>query len=118
MSSQALTKDSGWLSDEVKIICGRYIFILLLRKGVSKTTQPSDFFSVPVDLNWNVHTPVMSNSINSEGRQIITLTDKEALTFICVYKNKKNSHFHAETFWVPRNTLALCCLCGVVHNYL
>lgn len=112
MSSQALTKDSGWLSDEVKIICGRYIFILLLRKGVSKTTQPSDFFSVPADLNWNVHTPVMSNSINSEGRQIITLTDKEALTFICVYKNKKNSHFHAETFGVSKTPSPMLPLWG------
>lgn len=58
----------------------RYIFLLLLRREFQKNTAIR-FFSVPADLNWNVHTLVMSNSINSEGRQVITLTDKEALSF-------------------------------------
>lgn len=81
MSSQALTRDSGWLSDEIKIIYGCKVHISSSdKKGVSKKHNHQIFF-VPADLNQNAHTLVMSNSINSEGRQIITLTDKEALSF-------------------------------------
>lgn len=82
MSLQTLTKHNCLLTDEIKNLYGCKVSVSLAFKyGGSKSTTIRDF-SIPSDLNWNVlDILVMSNSVSSEVRQIIALSDKEAMDF-------------------------------------